>query len=75
MNFSEALELLKDGKILYRNGWNGFGLRVTAQFPDANSKMGSPYLYIDAKSLGGSKVPWQPSQTDLFAEDWEIIEE
>ena len=70
MNFSEALEALKKGSKVYRDGWNGKGLFVKAQFPDENSKMGNPYLYIDAKALGGECNPWVPSQTDLFAEDW-----
>lgn len=73
MNFSDALESLKKGSRLFRDGWNGKGLFVQAQFPDENSKMGNPYLYIDATALGGERNPWVPSQTDLFAEDWHRI--
>jgi hypothetical protein len=74
MNFSEALAAAKDGKIVTRTGWNGKGLQVMAQFPDEHSKMGNPYLYIDATALGGKANPWVPSQTDLFADDWETVE-
>jgi hypothetical protein len=74
MSFSDALQQMKVGDRLTRQGWNGKGLFVEAQFPDANSKMGNPYLYIDAKALGGERNPWVPSQTDLFAEDWEFVE-
>lgn len=72
MDFSEALTKLKKGLKVARKGWNGKGLFVEAQYPDDNSKMGNPYLFIDASALGGTKNPWQPSQTDLFAEDWAV---
>lgn len=74
MDFSESLIALKKGHRIARKGWNGEGLVVAAQFPDDNSKMGNPYLYIDATALGGTLNPWVPSQTDLFAEDWYIID-
>jgi hypothetical protein len=72
MNFSEAFDAVKNGSAITRDGWNGKGLKVLAQFPDEHSKMGNPYLYIDAKALGGECNPWVPSQTDLFAEDWSL---
>lgn len=72
MDFSEAFIKLKKGLKLARKGWNGKGLFVEAQYPDDNSKMGVPYLFIDATALGGTKAPWVPSQTDLFAEDWAV---
>lgn len=57
-----------------RLGWNGKGLCVKAQFPDENSKMTLPYLYIeypqDAKTTPGARCPWLASQTDIMAEDW-----
>lgn len=64
-----------EGVKIARDGWNGKGLFVQAQYPDENSKMGNPYLYIDATALGGKRNPWVPSQTDLFADDWYIVEE
>lgn len=75
MDFSAALKLAKAGRKITRSGWNGKGLFVMAQFPDENSKMGNPYLYIDATALGGECNPWVPSQTDVFAEDWEAVDE
>ncbi len=56
-----------------RDGWNGKGIFIRAQWPDENSKMGNPYLYIDATALGGECNPWIPSQTDLFAADWREV--
>lgn len=74
-DFSGAFKLAKEGRKISRHGWNGKGLFVQAQFPDENSKMGNPYLYIDASALGGERNPWVPSATDLFADDWFIPEE
>lgn len=73
ITFGTALAYLKEGKKMTRTGWNGKGLFVQAQFPDEHSKMTNPYLYINAQSVGGKLNPWLPSQTDLFAEDWEIV--
>jgi hypothetical protein len=77
-SFSKALDAVKQGKSIQRKGWNGKGFKVKAQFPDENSKMTLPYLYIeyplDAKTTPGSRCPWLASQTDIMAEDWGILE-
>ena len=77
MHFGEALEAVKAGKAIRRSGWNGSGLTVKAQFPDEHSKMTLPYLYIEypeyAKTTPGARCPWLASQTDIMAEDWQII--
>lgn len=54
-----------------RAGWNGSGMHVEAQWPDAHSKMGNPYFFIETSA--GVKTPWAPSQTDLFATDWALL--
>lgn len=77
-DFSAALHAVKEGHAIQRKGWNGSGLVVKAQFPDENSKMTLPYLYIEypenAKTTPGARCPWLASQTDIMAEDWKIIE-
>ncbi len=75
MDFAQAFTQLRNGFTVAREGWNGKGLFVMAQFPDEHSKMKNPYLYIDARALGGECNPWVPSQTDLFATDWFTYEE
>ena len=82
MNFGEALTGLKAGKAMARRGWNGKGIFIKAQFPDENSKMTAPYIYIDSSGLQTSNpdapkncVPWLASQTDMFAEDWQSVKE
>ncbi len=76
-DFSQALLALKDGKRVSRAGWNGVGLWLELQRPDANSKMTLPYIYInypdDAKTTPGARCPWLASQTDMMAEDWQVL--
>lgn len=75
--FGEAIDHLKNGLKLARTGWNGAGLWLELQVPDANSKMTLPYIYInyppDAKITPNCKVPWLASQTDMLANDWRIV--
>jgi hypothetical protein len=77
-SFSEALDLLKVGRKVARARWNGKGMWIRTQRPDATSKMSRPYLYIEypaghAAYPDGYRGPWLPSQTDLLAEDWFVI--
>lgn len=71
-NFSEALQYLKMGNRVCRSGWNGKGMWLNLQKPNKNSKMSLPYIYM--KTACDNQVPWLCSQTDMLAEDWEIIE-
>ena len=75
MKFGEALEATKLGSSIQRKGWNGGGMCVKAQFPDKHSKMTHPYLYIFVPgcSEGDRRLPWQPAQVDLFADDWSVL--
>lgn len=77
MNFGDALQQLNFGHKMTRAGWNGNGIFIKLQLPTAESKMTSPYIYIDTTGLQTSnpdapkvRVPWTPSQTDLLANDW-----
>lgn len=77
--FSLALIALREGKKVARTGWNGRGMWVALQTPDANSKMSLPYLYIEYPEghpayPNGSRVPWVASQMDLLACDWEVVD-
>lgn len=44
LTFGDALHMLKLGKKVARAGWNGKGLSVELQRPDAHSKMTLPYI-------------------------------
>lgn len=67
----EAVKNLRDGKRVSRAGWNGKGMYLELQVPDANSKMSLPYVYM--KTADNHLVPWLCSQTDLLASDWGIV--
>ena len=72
MNFGQAIEALKQGKKVARAGWNGKGMYLELQRPDAHSKMTLPYIYM--YTAQGDNVPWLASQTDMLSEDWVTIE-
>ncbi len=78
MTFGDALLALKEGKRVSRSGWNGKGMWLALQVPDLFSKMTTPYIYIDYPvddmQTTGATGPWVASQTDMLAEDWEIVE-
>ena len=88
LSFSVALELLKQGKRVTREGWNGKGMSIFLVDGSAFHVNRKPLLgiypagatifyrgHIDMKTVDGSIVPWVASQTDLLACDWMETEE
>lgn len=92
MNFSEALQALKEGKKIARTGWNGKGMFLW-ELPATNVPLDwikEPVLKSIAEANGGSveclasirmktadgKVltGWLASQSDMFADDWIVVE-
>lgn len=84
MDFSEALLAVKDGKKIARKGWNGAGQYVyhvpaasyAAQTDVAKEEFGEevPYTaYLAIKTVQNTVAPWLASQTDLLADDWEVL--
>lgn len=71
MNFGEAIEKLKSGSKVAREGWNGKNMWLNLQVPDEHSKMTLPYIYMFIADK--NQVPWLASQTDMLAEDWVTI--
>ena len=93
LNFGEAIEALKRGQRVTRQGWNGRGMYLWI-LPAAKVKAEwcrEPHLKALAEANGGEiealaairmltadkKVVtgWLASQTDMLAEDWQIIAE
>ena len=77
LTFGMAIEEMRAGRRVWREGWNGKGIFLEMQAPDENSKMTTSYVYIDTTGLQTDnpaapkcRVPWAPSQTDMFATDW-----
>ena len=78
MDFGYALNALKEGRKVAREGWNGKDMWLELQVPDENSKMTLPYIYIEYPAghvayPEGSRVPWLASQADLLAYDWQVV--
>jgi hypothetical protein len=86
-DFSWALRQIKDGKRLARSGWNGKGMFVFlvqgSEFKVNRPPLlgiyeeGTPIKYhahIDMRTADGQIVPWLASQSDVLAEDWDIVE-
>jgi hypothetical protein len=72
MKFGKALEALKSGEKVTREGWNAAGQYVELQVPDEHSKMRRPYLFLCP--VDGALVPWAPTQSDVLAQDWSVVE-
>lgn len=67
-DFGWALKQLKNGKKVTRDGWNGRGMWLCLQVPDAHSKMQRPYIYI--RTAQNELVPWVASHGDMLGTDW-----
>lgn len=87
LNFGHALEALKQGLAVAREGWNGKGMFIylvgannyPAQTGVAKAYFGAealvPYgAYIAMKTAQHNVVPWLASQTDVLADDWQLVE-
>lgn len=85
MDFSEALEHIKDGDKLRRKGW-GYGAFVflvpgsefqkdrhplPAIFPEDSRIRCSPHINV---CIGDRVSVWDAQTMDILAEDWEIYE-
>lgn len=69
MDFSKALESIKDNRRMQRSGWNGKGMYVALFTPSKNAETVLPYIYM--KTANNKIVPWLASQTDLMSNDWQ----
>lgn len=85
LSFGHALMAMKDGKKVGRAGWNGKDMFLyyvpansyPAQTDAARSAFGDmvPYgAYIAMKTAQNNVVPWLASQTDMLANDWQIVD-
>jgi hypothetical protein len=107
LNFGQAIEALKEGKMVARSGWNGRGMFIFMRPSDEinvstvinnikslpqsvkdyyqkqdaaqeGSEQGLTNVkftaYLCMKAADGTIVNgWLASQTDILADDWEIV--
>jgi len=69
MNFGDAFEEVKKGKGMRLPHWLP-DVTIKAQYPDENSKMTAPYLYVDSRF---GRVPWRETMIELFSEEWTVV--
>lgn len=78
LSFGLALEALKKGAKVARSGWNGKGMWLF-HVKNWNGRVGemppdySLLPWIGMKTADNCFVPWLASQTDMLADDWQII--
>lgn len=87
MNFGEALQALKDGKKITRSIWKGHwylakGAKV--EHNRINAEDGNELEFIDGCNMGQLIIavlkddqgcaPAHPYQSDILAEDWQIVD-
>lgn len=66
-----AVSRLHQGRAVYRKGWNGKGqYLVLHPHPVDDDRL--PWVSIT--TVDGKIVPWLCSQTDLLAEDWDLVD-
>lgn len=79
MDFGHALEMLKHGKRVARKGWNGKGMYLYLAdgkfLTKAIGDGSSPFTDTITMKTADDKycIGWLASQTDMLAEDWELI--
>lgn len=84
MNFGEALELLKQGKKVAREGWNGksqyIELATNISYVNARGEVvNCEHDAIGNKAIAfvgtsGVQMGWLASQSDMLADDWKLVE-
>lgn len=89
MDFSNALYGLKNGHRIFRRGWNGKDMWVyivperqkplvvpsgaICINPEHPEGLTTFSAYIAMKTAQDNVVPWLASQTDILADDWEVL--
>lgn len=87
MDFGDAIKLVKGGARMRRIGWNGKDMFIFL-VPGSRFKVNRPPLlgiypegteidyhgHVDMKTAQGYVVPWQPSQADMLAADWQLVD-
>ena len=84
--FDKALQEIKSNKLLTRDSW-GENCQYVFLVPGSKFKVNRPPLnvifeedteivygaHIDIKTTDGHIEPWIPSQEDILANDWKIV--
>lgn len=88
LNFGLAIEALKQGKRITRPSWNGKGMWLimvggdhydvgcaTLGFKPGINECPTLAPWIGMLTAQGKFTPWAPAQSDVLADDWQILVE
>ncbi len=74
MNFGQAIEVLKSGGKVSREGWNGKGMWLklvdVSEYRLLDCEL-TPFIVL--KTPANTLQAWNASQADALAEDWGVV--
>ncbi|MCA0231585.1 MAG: DUF2829 domain-containing protein [Bacteroidetes bacterium] len=88
LTFGQAIEALKLGQKVQREGWNGKGMYIFLIGENGlTAKHCRPYWtytngvndnyplqpFLAMKTADDKVLPWVTSQADVLAEDWQVV--
>lgn len=83
MDFGDAIKLLKQGKKLKREGWNGKNQYIELATNISYMNTDKEIINVEHEAIGnkaiafigtsGVQLGWLASQADMLAEDWQIV--
>lgn len=83
MNFGQAIESLKKGLMVAREGWNGKNMHLYLEeyahlifkHGAGRGEPGRKYepCIVMFTAQGNHQPGWLASQADMLAEDWEVV--
>ena len=83
-SFGRAIELVKVGKKVQRQGWNGKGQYIELATNISYVNAAGEVINVEHDAIGnkaiafigtsGVQLGWLASQADMLAEDWQEVE-
>ena len=83
MDFGKAIEALKRSETVTRRGWNGKGQYIELAVNISYVNPAGNIINVEHDAIGnkaiafvgtsGVQLGWLASQSDMLAEDWEIV--
>lgn len=83
MTFGKAIEMVKDGAAIQREGWNGKNQYVELATCISYKNCAGEIVNADHAAIGncalafvgtaGVQIGWLASQADMLADDWQTV--
>jgi len=84
MNFGQAIQLVKEGKRVQREGWNGKAQYIELATCISYKNTKGEIINVEHDAIGNSAIAfvgtsgvqlgWLASQADMLANDWKEVE-